>query len=56
MNIYKGMIYNDDRLFILDLTQVSKGNRIIWAVITRRNYDRFPASRVDDFDTKEAGD
>lgn len=50
---YQGKNYNDDRLFILDLTQAKKGNRIIWAVVTRHNYQGFPPFRIDEFDSKE---
>jgi len=52
MNSYQGKNYNDDRLFILDLTQAKKGNRVIWAVVRRCNYQGFPSFRVDEFDTK----
>jgi hypothetical protein len=50
---YQGKNYNDDRLFILDLTQAKKGNRIIWAVVTRHNYQGFPPFQIDEFDSKE---
>jgi hypothetical protein len=50
---YQGKNYNDDRLFILDLTQAKRGNHIIWAVVTRYNYQGFSPFRVDEFDTRE---
>lgn len=53
MKLYEGQLYNDDRLFILDLSQITKGTEKIWAVITRRNCKGFPPYRVDEFDTKE---
>lgn len=54
MNLHQGRLYNDDRLFILDLTQARKGSRKIWTVVTRRNHEGFPPIRVDEFATKEA--
>ena len=53
MKLYKGKLYNDDRLFILDLSPAVKGNRSVWAVITRRNCEGFPPFRADEFETKK---
>jgi hypothetical protein len=50
---YEGRFYNDDRLFILDLSQATKGKERIWVVVTRRKYKGFPPYRVDEFNTKE---
>ena len=53
MKLWQGQAYKDDRLFILDLHQASKGKETVWAVATRRNIDGFPPFRVDDFTSKE---
>jgi hypothetical protein len=54
MNLFHGQIYNDDRLFILDLQLAKKNKKSIWAVTTRGNVDGLPPFRVDDFPTMEA--
>jgi hypothetical protein len=54
MKLWQGQLYNDDRLFILDLQLAQKKKQPVWAVTTRRNLDGFPPFRVDDFPTKEA--
>lgn len=53
MYLYEGKIYNDDRIFILDLVLTERHCRTLWAVVTRRNYERFPPIRVDKFRSKE---
>ena len=52
MKRWEGEVYLDDRLFILDLHQATKGKHDVWAVTTRRNIQPFPPWRVDDFATK----
>ena len=52
MKLWHGQAYKDDRLFILDLHQASKGSETVWAVTTRRNINGFPPFRVDDFMSK----
>lgn len=54
MYLYQGKIYNDDRLFILDLVRARKGDRYIWSIITRRNHEGHPAFRVDEFESRKA--
>lgn len=54
MYLYQGKIYNDDRLFILDLVRARKGDHYIWSVITRRNHEGHPAFRVDEFESRKA--
>ncbi len=54
MRLFEGRVYHDDRLFILDLSPAKKGTVHVWAVTTRRNCERFPPFRVDDFPTEEA--
>jgi len=51
--IYEGRVYNDDRVFILDLVLTEKDCRTSWAVVTRRNHEGFPPFRVDKFNSKE---
>lgn len=51
--IYEGRVYNDDRLFILDLALTEKDCRTVWVVVTRRNHEGFPPFRVDKFGSKE---
>lgn len=51
--LWEGIVYNDDRIYILDLTPAKKGNNSVWAIVTRRNCDGFPAVRTDEFKTKE---
>ena len=53
MHLFEGRVYNDDRLFILDLSPAKKGHSNVWAVTTRRNCDGFPPIRVDDFLSEE---
>jgi len=53
MNFYQGKIYNDDRVFILDLALTEKDVHTFWVVVTRRNHEGFPPSRVDKFRSKE---
>ena len=53
MYLWEGVVYKDDRLFILDLTQAKKDGKSVWAVVTRRNHDGFPPVRTDDFESKE---
>ena len=53
MHLWEGKVYKDDRLFILDLTPAKKKGEAVWAVVTRRNVDGFPAFRLDTFQTKD---
>ena len=53
MHLYEGRVYNDDRIFILDLLLTEKDCHTLWAVVTRRNYKGFPPFRVDKFVSKE---
>lgn len=65
MKLWDGEMYLDDRLFILDLQQATKGKftldlqqlgkgkRDVWAVTRRRNTKSFPPSGSDDFTTEE---
>jgi hypothetical protein len=53
MVLWQGTMYQDDRVFILDLQLATKGDRKVWAVTTRRNVVGFPPLRVDDFETRE---
>jgi len=53
MYLYEGVVYNDDRLFILDITLSEKDCRTFWIVVTRRNHQGFPPIRVDEFKSKE---
>ena len=57
---FDGQEYYDDRLFVLELAQVTtrsltqiEAPRQRWAVITRRNVPGYPTSRSDDFGTRE---
>lgn len=50
--LWDGTIYNDDRLFILDLQTAKKNNVIVWAVVTRWNHKGFPPYKVNDFKTQ----
>ena len=54
MKLWRGVLYKDDRLFILDLHLARKGKETVWAVTTRRNVEGFPPFRVGDFPTMEA--
>lgn len=49
MSFWQGQLYNDDRLFILDLQRAKKNGQPVWAVTTRRNSKGFPPFRVDCF-------
>ena len=51
--MWEGIVYNDDRLFILDLTQAKKDEKIVWAIVTRRNHEGFPPVRTDEFESQE---
>ena len=53
MYLYEGRVYNDDRLFILDLILTEKDCRTFWAVVARRNHEGFPPFKVDKFNSKE---
>ena len=53
MYLYEGRVYNDDRLFILDLILTEKDCCTFWAVVTRRNHEGFPPFKVDKFNSKE---
>lgn len=53
MYLWEGIVYKDDRLFILDLTQAQKDKKTVWAVVTRRNYEGFPPVRTDEFESQE---
>ena len=53
MHLWEGIVYKDDRLFILDLTPAKKDGKSVWAAVTRRNCEGFPTFRIDDFKTKE---
>jgi hypothetical protein len=57
---FQGKEYLDDRMFVLELAQVTTQSGLRaetpkkrWAVITRRNIPGFPPTRVDDFETRE---
>jgi len=57
---FDGQEYYDDRLFVLELAQVttrsltrSEAPRNRWAVITRRNIPGYSPFRSDDFGTRE---
>lgn len=50
--LWQGEIFNDDRLFILDLQPAKKGNLDVWAVVTRWNSSGFSPYKVNDFPTK----
>lgn len=52
MHLYEGKIYNDDRLFILDIALTEKNCRTFWVIATRRNHEGFPPIRVDEFRSK----
>jgi len=54
MYLYRGRIYHDDRLFILDMVRVRKEDRYVWSVITRRNHAGYPAFRVDKFESRKS--
>lgn len=57
MYLYQGKIYNDDRLFILDLVRARRCDKYLWSVVTRRNHQGHPAFRADEFVSKtEAAD
>ncbi len=54
------LIYNDDRMYILELTKVQSREltsdspaKLEWAVITRRNVFDYPPVRCDNFDTRQ---
>ena len=49
MRFYKGEVYNDDRLFILDYGIADEEGKQVWYIATRRNTSRFPPFRVDRF-------
>jgi hypothetical protein len=51
--LFDGAIYNDDRLYIFDLTKAKNNGRAVWSLATRRNCNGFPPTRVDNFKTKE---
>ena len=53
MSLYEGKVYNDDRVFILDLALSEKDCRTFWVVVTRRNHEGFPPFKVDKFNSKE---
>jgi len=53
MYLWEGRVYKDDRLFVLDLTQVKKDKNIVWAIVTRKNHDGFPPFRSDEFESQE---
>lgn len=50
--LWQGEIFNDDRLFILDLQPAKKGKLDVWAVVTRWNSSGFSPYKVNDFPTK----
>ncbi len=47
------MLFNDDRKFVMEISQVKVDGQTKWVVITRRNVPDYPAFRVDNFDTRE---
>lgn len=51
--MWEGIVYNDDRLFILDLTHAKKDGKTVWAIVTRRNHEGFPPVRTDEFESQE---
>jgi len=53
LHLFEGIVYKDDRLFILDLTLSEKDCRTFWVVVTRRNHEGFPPFRYDTFKTRE---
>lgn len=53
MHLFEGRVYNDDRLFILDIALTEKDCHTFWVVVTRRNHEGFPPYRVDEFRSKE---
>lgn len=53
MYLWGGIVYKDDRLFILDLTPAKKDGKSAWAIVTRKNHDGFPPVRTDEFESKE---
>ena len=50
--LWDGKIFNDDRLFMLDLQPATKGREKVWAVVTRWNQKGFPPYKVNDFTEK----
>ena len=57
---FEGCEYFDDRLFVLELAQVTTRSltqvetpKSRWAVITRRNVRGYPPFRSDDFETRD---
>lgn len=53
MFLWHGEVYNDDRIFILDLQETKKKNIFIWAVVTRRNCTGFRPFKVNEFHSKK---
>lgn len=52
LHLWNGRVFNDDRLFILDMQIADKGGDEVWAVVTRWNHDGFPPYKVNDFPTQ----
>lgn len=50
--MWDGKIFNDDRLFILDLQLADKSGVEVWAVVTRWNHRGIPPYKVNDFATQ----
>lgn len=47
-----GMLFNDDRKFVMEIPRVTVNGKIKWTVITRRNVPDYPAFRTDTFETR----
>jgi hypothetical protein len=61
MPVFEGETYNDDRVYVLTVSEVTvhcpgKPSRQCWAVTTRRNVRGLPPIREDDFPTREAAE
>jgi hypothetical protein len=52
LHLWNGRVFNDDRLFILDMQIADKGGDEVWAVVTRWNHNGFPPYKVNDFPTQ----
>lgn len=50
--MWDGKLFNDDRLFILDLQLADKNGVEVWAVVTRWNHEGMPPYKVNDFPTQ----
>ncbi len=52
MKYFGSHAYKDDRIYVLELLEMTKGNLPVWAVFTRRNTEKLPTIKIKYFSTK----